>query len=119
LTTDTLGSPRINTDAFGSAKARHDYLPFGEEINSGTGGRTTAQGYGGQDSIRQKFTQYERDNESGLDYAKARYFNYGYGRFTSIDPLMSSAFPFEPQSWNRYAYCLNNPLNLIDPSSMK
>ncbi|MEZ5423983.1 MAG: hypothetical protein R2682_12955 [Pyrinomonadaceae bacterium] len=35
---DHLGSPRVNTDATGAVIARHDYLPFGEEIN-GVGGR--------------------------------------------------------------------------------
>ena len=32
LTTDHLGSPRINTDQNGAVMARHDYQPFGEEI---------------------------------------------------------------------------------------
>ncbi|MEP6850910.1 MAG: hypothetical protein ABI999_18780 [Acidobacteriota bacterium] len=41
LTSDHLGSPRINTDQNGAVIARHDYMPFGEEID-GTGGRTTA-----------------------------------------------------------------------------
>ncbi|MBV6495887.1 MAG: hypothetical protein JFAIHJKO_01001 [Pyrinomonadaceae bacterium] len=35
LTTDHLGSPRINTDASGAVIARHDYHPFGEEIDGG------------------------------------------------------------------------------------
>jgi RHS repeat-associated protein len=115
LTTDTLGSPRINTDASGQVSARHDYLPFGEEINANTGGRTTAQGYGGQDSIRQKFTQKERDNETGLDYSINRYYAYAHGRFTSTDPTLLSVNAFNPQSWNRYIYVLNNPLLYIDP----
>jgi hypothetical protein len=56
LTNDHLGSPRVTSDANGQVISRRDLLPFGEEIQSGTGGRTTAQGYGGGDSIRQKFT---------------------------------------------------------------
>jgi hypothetical protein len=29
--------------------------------------------------------------------------------------LIASARTIEPQSWNRYAYCINNPLRIIDP----
>jgi RHS repeat-associated protein len=63
-------------------------------------------------------TQYERDTETGLDFAKARYFGNSFGRFTSPDPLMSSARPSIPQSWNRYTYALNSPLKFVDPSGM-
>ncbi|MBK8148043.1 MAG: hypothetical protein IPK58_07440 [Acidobacteria bacterium] len=82
---------------------------FGEEIPTGTGGRTTGQGYTGADSIRQEFTGYERDTETDLDYAQARYYKSQHGRFTGVDPLLESAQPSLPQTWNRYAYCLNNP----------
>ena len=85
LTSDHLGSPRINTDATGNVTARHDYMPFGEEIFS-LGGRTTGLGYN-SDNVRKKFTGYERDNETDLDYAKARMFGNPIGRFTSPDPL--------------------------------
>jgi len=61
------------------------YLPFGEELGAGTGGRTTAQGYSASDGVRQHFTQKERDNETGLDYFGARYFASTQGRFTSPD----------------------------------
>jgi RHS repeat-associated protein len=118
LTTDTLGSPRINTDAFGLVKARHDYMPFGEEINSGTGGRTTQQGYGGGDSIRQKFTQKERDNESGLDYFINRYYSSAHGRFTSVDPGNAGADEDDPQSLNGYAYARSNPVLYTDPDGL-
>ncbi len=112
LTADHLGSPRINTDRDGNVISRHDYHPFGEEIL--TAERTSGVGYAA-DAIRKQFTGYERDNESDLDFAEARYFNSGHGRFTSVDPLLESAEPSLPQTWNRYVYCLNNPLNLVDP----
>lgn len=64
-------------------------------------------------------TGYERDNESGLDFAEARYYNSSHGRFTGVDPLLESAQPTSPQTWNRYVYCLNNPLNLVDPDGQK
>jgi hypothetical protein len=50
-TSDTLGSPRVITGVNQEVKARHDYLPFGEELLAGTGGRTTGQGYVG-DTVR-------------------------------------------------------------------
>lgn len=107
LTNDALGSPRITTDANGGVTSRRDFMPFGEEV---------ARASYGTDTVRQKFTSYERDNESGLDFAKARMHNYNHGRFTSPDPLLASGKAANPQTWNRYAYVLNNPLNLIDPT---
>jgi RHS repeat-associated protein len=96
--------------------ARHDYLPFGEEIPSSIGGRGSVAGYSTVDSTRLKFTQKERDSESGLDYFGARYCSSAQGRFTSVDPGGFSGRTFEsPQDWNRYAYTINNPLKFIDP----
>jgi RHS repeat-associated protein len=60
-------------------------------------------------------TSYERDNETDLDYAKARMYGNSYGRFTSPDPLLTSGRIENPQTWNRYIYALNNPLLYIDP----
>lgn len=92
-------------------------MPFGEEVGAGVGGRTTSQGYV-VDSVAQKFTGKIRDGESGLDYFDARYYANPQGRFTSPDPLLSSGKPLHPLSWNRYTYCLNNPLILVDPSGL-
>src|SRR5205807_5083078 len=87
MVTDQLGTPRIILDQTGnfSGVTRHDYLPFGEELFAGTGGRTTAQGYSASDGIRQHFTQKERDIETGLDYFLARYYSSTEGRFASPD----------------------------------
>jgi RHS repeat-associated protein len=115
LTSDHLGSTRVVTKSDGTVKARYDYLPFGEELGAGVGQRTTGMGYSAADSTKQKFTQKERDNESGLDYFLARYYSSAQGRFTSVDPLMASAEPQRPQSWNRYSYCFGNPLKFVDP----
>ena len=109
LTSDHLGSPRINTNENGAVIARHDYQPFGEEV-----ARTS---YGG-DAVRKQFTAYERDNESDLDYAGARYYKSAHGRFNSPDPLLNSGRPNAPKTWNRYAYVLNNPLKLVDPTGL-
>lgn len=46
---------------------RHDYLPFGEELYANLGGRMPTQGYSVADNVKQKFTGYERDDETGLD----------------------------------------------------
>ncbi|MDQ1637725.1 MAG: hypothetical protein QOF62_1064 [Pyrinomonadaceae bacterium] len=119
LVSDHLGTPRMIANKSGSLASmkRHDYLPFGEELFADTGGRTTTQGYTG-DSVRQKFTQKERDIETGLDYFGARYFTATQGRFTSADPLLSSGRSLQPQSWNRYSYCLNDPLKYVDPKGL-
>jgi RHS repeat-associated protein len=116
-TSDNLGTPRVVTNSSAAVISRHDYKPFGEEIGSGIGGRTTGMGYSA-DGIRQKFTQKERDIETGLDYFGARYYGSPQGRFTSPDPLLSSGRPEMPESWNRYAYVLNNPLRFIDPDGL-
>ncbi len=113
LTNDHLGSPRITTDATGQVISRRDFHPFGEEIF--TAQRTQALGYTA-DSVRQKFTTYERDNETNLDFAQARYFRSGFGRFNSPDTMMASARRIEPQTFNRYGYVVNNPLRFTDPT---
>ncbi len=117
LTSDTLGTPRVITGANQQVKARHDYLPFGEEIGGPhvalIGGRTTTQGYTG-DTVRQKFTSKERDNETGLDYFLARYYSATQGRFTSPDSPFADQFSQNPQSWNLYSYTRNNPLRVAD-----
>jgi RHS repeat-associated protein len=118
-TADHLGSPRVVTNASGGVVSRHDYMPFGEELGSGVGARTTAMGFVVNAGMRQKFTSKERDIETGLDYFEARYFASTQGRFTTVDPLAGSGRAPTPQSWNRYAYVLNNPLTLVDPDGME
>jgi RHS repeat-associated protein len=93
---------------------RHDFLPFGEEL-AGVGNRSESNGYRG-DSVRQKFEQYERDSETGLDFAGSRYFASIQGRFTSPDDFFNDSHPADPQSWNLYTYVRNNPLKYIDPT---
>jgi len=63
-------------------------------------------------------TSKERDTETGLDYFGARYYGSNLGRFTSPDPLLESGRAIRPQSWNRYAYVLNNPLRFVDPDGL-
>jgi RHS repeat-associated protein len=119
LVKDQVGTPRIILDQTGSlvGVSRHDYLPFGEEVAGDSAWRTPARGYAG-DAVREKFTSYERDAETGLDYAKARYYSPSMGRFTAVDPLLASAKPADPQTWNRYTYVLNRPTIAIDPDGL-
>src|SRR5437588_9721264 len=120
LVADQLGTPRMVVDKTGSLSGvkRHDYLPFGEEIQVGTGGRTSQQGYSQVDSVRQKFTAYEHDAETNLEFAHARYYSSSCGRFTSPDTFSGSMELTDPQTLNRYSYVSNNPVNSTDPSGM-
>ena len=122
LTPDPLGSTRVVTAADRSVLSRHDYLPFGEEIGTALGNRGQASGVSGYtaslaDGPAQKFTGKERDNESGLDYFQARYFSGAGGRFTSVDPALAVSLK-DPQTWNRYVYVKNRPLNYVDPDGL-
>ncbi|MFN0110746.1 MAG: RHS repeat domain-containing protein [Blastocatellia bacterium] len=125
--TDHLGTPRMNIQGNGasggllSSVKRHDYLPFGEELFAGVGLRSSSShGYEPpSDGIRQKFTDKERDTETGLDFFEARYFASVQGRFTSPDDFWKDSQLGDPQSWNKYAYVRNNPLKYTDPSGEK
>jgi RHS repeat-associated protein len=111
---DHLGTPRVITNGDGAVKARHDYLPFGEEIPAVIGGRDT-HGYI-LDDVRQKFTLKERDIETNADYFGARYYASAQGRFTSPDEPLADQSVDNPQSWNLYSYVRNNPLVMVDPT---
>jgi len=137
-TTDHLGSPRIVTNQLGNVTSRRDFMPFGEDVPTeagdraniedqlevgtveiGTGNlRTTALNYTSTDGIRQRFTGYQKDTETSLDFAEARMYESRYGRFTAVDPLLASGKSANPQTFNRYVYVLNSPLNLTDPTGL-
>lgn len=52
-----------------------------------------------------------QDDESGLIYMRARYYDPATGRFISEDPAKDGG--------NWFAYCLNNPVNFVDESGLK
>lgn len=54
------------------------------------------------------------DNNLGLIYMNARYYLPEVGRFISADTIVPD--PGNPQSYNRYSYTRNNPVNLTDPT---
>jgi RHS repeat-associated protein len=122
LISDTRGSIRtvMNNSGAGTSTvvARHDYLPFGEEVWAGTGMRTGGQGYGTADGIRSKFGLMERDDASGLDHTWWRKYDNMSGRWTSPDPTIASMVTNDPQSFNRYSYVQNDPANLLDPTGL-
>jgi RHS repeat-associated protein len=119
LITDNLGTPRVITDAAGNVVTRRDFMPFGEELPAGNANRTATNKYGsGADDLRQRFTGYEKDSETELDFAEARYYDNRYGRFTAVDPMLASGQSSNPQTFNRYAYVQNNPVVLTDPTGM-
>ena len=106
---DHLGTPRLITNALAQQVAYHVYYPFGEEATAFN-----------QDAERMKFTGHERDLASlagpgdDLDYMHQRFFNPQVARFQSFDPVGGN--PELPQTWNRYAYTLGNPLKYVDPT---
>ncbi|HVB99835.1 MAG TPA: RHS repeat-associated core domain-containing protein, partial [Candidatus Dormibacteraeota bacterium] len=105
---DQVGSTRAMTDQSGSVCFQMDYFPYGQE--------NTPAGVNNTCSTSYLFTGYERDAETGLDYAFARYYNSREARFMSADPLAGDIA--DPQSLNRYAYVMNNPTSYIDPSGL-
>ena len=114
--TDVQGSTRALLNSSGVVLARHDYLPFGEEIAVGIGLRTSGQGFGATDTNRQKYALTERDDTTGLDHTWWRKYEIRGGRWTSPDPLRGSIRA--PQSFNGYTYAANDPVNFVDPTGL-
>jgi RHS repeat-associated protein len=100
-------SNRAETDSSGNVLRRFGHFPFGETwYETGT-------------ADKWKLTTFERDSgsgETGLDYARNRYYSSVQGRFLSADPVAGALGL--PQSLNRYAYVMNDPINLLDPSGL-
>ncbi len=95
-------SARLTTDSTQNSSAHLGQYPFGE-IWYDDGTTTT----------KTKFATYERDAESGNDYAMARSYVNRVSRFVTPDPLGGDLTG--PQSLNRYVYSRNDPINLTDP----
>ena len=108
LLTDHLGSVDVVLDEDGNVVERRDYLPYGSERVTDVQPEApdTAQG----------FTGKELDDETGLYYYGARYYDSEIGRFTAIDPWAGDIT--SPQSLNKYSYVHNNPIIFIDPTGM-
>ncbi len=100
---DHLNSAAAMTDSNGNIVETSNYEPFG-------GMREHA----GQAVSNYKYTDQQLDPETGLYYYGARYYDPTVGRFVSPDSIVPNYA--NPQAFNRYAYCLNNPLVYTDPS---
>jgi RHS repeat-associated protein len=94
-----LGSPVAITNEGGDIVWKANYEPFGEIINE--------QGNGDF-----KYNAKELDEDTGLYYYGARYYESETGRFINADKMSGSLG--NPQSLNLYAYTLNNPLKYVD-----
>jgi RHS repeat-associated protein len=104
---DHLGGTARRVGEEGDQRSNMEYLPFGERIQ-GEGDRVT---YG--------FTGKEEDEESGLSYFGARYYDASIGRWMSKDPEFVN-FPGRPgPNFNLYAYGGNNPIKFIDRDGQK
>src|SRR5215469_10529291 len=102
---DWLGSSRFSSTPTRTMFNDLAYAPFGEQYaQSGSTGVTS--------------TSFAGMNEDTTTNAyDAMFREYGIqGRWSSPDPAgIAAANPANPQSWNRYAYVVNNPLAFIDP----
>ncbi len=99
---DHLGTPRVQTDSGGNLVETWSYYPFGEQWQqTGSGGN------------EHRYTGHRRDQETGNDYAGARYLKGSRGRWLAVDPAEGSMS--NPQRLNRYAYVINDPVRYRDP----
>lgn len=115
---DNLGSVEVVLNDTGSLVERRDYLPYGLErhVHEELDAPITTHG----------FTGKELDDETGLNYYDARYYDAVIGKFLSIDPVVLNAgwtsgqtllnSLSNPQLLNAYGYAANNPLKYTDPT---
>jgi RHS repeat-associated protein len=97
-----MGGTAVTANTSGATTSTIRYFSFGATRFT-TGTLPTDKKFTGQ-----------RLDETGLYYYGARYYDAEIGRFISPDSIIPN--PANPQSLNRYSYCLNNPLKYIDPS---
>ena len=100
---NALGSVGVNTNQAGSEYQDLLYYPWGQVwTNVGM----MVWSYAG--------FEYRNASTVSLDPTLNRTYSYAMGRWLSPDPLAGDIS--NPQSLNRYAYALNNPTTLTDPS---
>ncbi len=104
---DRLGT-RLVTDPSNGTSFEQVTLPFGTPLNAESTGATN-----------RRFTSYDRSVTTGLDYANNRHYDSQQGRFTQVDSAgMNATTLNDPQSLNLYLYCVNDPINQLDPSGL-
>ena len=98
---DHLGSSSLITDGTGALTQHIQYVPFGEVfVEERTNSRSTPY----------KFNGKELDEETGLYYYHARYYDPRLSVWLSVDPL-AEKYP----NVGSYVYCMSNPVIYIDP----
>ncbi|MEM6336045.1 MAG: TIGR02594 family protein, partial [Bacteroidota bacterium] len=100
---DHIGSIRVTFDDEGDVVHAQDYYPFGETM---PGRRLDRSGK----APTEGFTGHERDDETGLYYGLARYYDAVAGRWTTPDPNADTY-----AAWSPYHYAAQRPLNITDP----
>jgi RHS repeat-associated protein len=98
---DHLGSSTFLSDALGKAYEFILYLPYGETM-----AHQKVAGY----STPYKFTSKEQDEETGLYYFGARYYDPSLSIWHGVDPLAGKM-----PEWSPYSFSFNNPLRFDDP----
>ena len=101
---DMQGSTTNIVKEDGTLSAAYDYTDFGETTE------LTGSGFDNQVC----YTGAIYDEETGLYYMNARYYDPEIGRFISQDSYRGELG--DPKQWHLYAYCANNPINYMDPS---
>ena len=103
LHADWLGSSRLSTNYVARTEAYDtSYAPFGENP--------------GAANAELNFTGQSEDTLAGLYDFLYRKYSPVHGRWLSPDPSgLAAVNPGDPQTWNRYAYVRNSPLNSTDP----
>ena len=104
---DHLGSSSLITDILGNTVQHLEYIPFGEVFIDERAATSTW-------STPYKFNAKELDEETGLYYYGARYYDPRTSVWISVDPL-AEKYP----NMSSYVYCEDNPVVLIDPDGMK
>ena len=105
---DWLGTVRARSGVSGASVETCTSLPFGD-----------AQTCTGTDWSPLHFTGQDWDSESNLTHFMFRQLSTTEGRWITPDPAgMGAVSPGDPQTWNRYAYVGNNPLNVTDPMGL-
>jgi RHS repeat-associated protein len=102
---DNLTSTSIQTDTNGNEIQDYGYSAFGQSRYTQS---TNVF------SVSRRYTGQVLDDDTGLYYYNARYYDPMLARFTQPDDIIPDLS--DPQTYNRYAYCLNNPLRYTDPS---
>lgn len=109
---DHLGSTGWITDQGGRVREHLEYFPYGEVWRDVRGDAEA----GPQPGPKYRFTGKELDEETGLTYFGARYYDSRKARWTSADPILIRLIDTaEPRNYSLYLYANSNPLRYVDP----